>query len=140
MTVTILRNAAVLDAENGTLTGGLSVAVEDGRIADVGPGLTGPADALTLDAGGRTVLPGLIDAHTHPAIVDHDLFGMAEWPPAYVAARAGRVLQGMLARGFTTIRDVGGGDVGLARAVEEGYFTGPRIRYGGKQLTQTGGA
>ena len=46
----------------------------------------------------------------------------------------------MLARGFTTIRDVGGGDVGLARAVEEGYFTGPRIRYGGKQLTQTGGA
>jgi len=46
----------------------------------------------------------------------------------------------MLARGFTTIRDVGGGDFGLARAVEEGYFTGPRIRFGGKQLSQTGGA
>ena len=65
---------------------------------------------------------------------------MAEWPPTYVAARAGQALEGMLARGFTTIRDVGGGDIGLARAVEEGYFTGPRIRYGGKQLTQTGGA
>ena len=36
-------------------------------------------------------MPGLIDAHTHPAIVDHDVFGLAEWPPAYVAARAGRV-------------------------------------------------
>ena len=57
-----------------------------------------------------------------------------------MAARAGRVLQGMLSRGFTTIRDVGGGDVGLARAVDDGYFTGPRILYGGKQLTQTGGA
>ena len=85
-------------------------------------------------------MPGLIDAHTHPAVVDEDLFGMAEWPPTYVAARAGRALEGMLARGFTTIRDVGGGDFGLARAVEDGYFTGPRIRYGGKQLTQTGGA
>jgi len=140
MGVTILRNASVLDPEQGELAPGQSVVVEGGRIADVGPGLSGPDDALILDAGGRTVMPGLIDAHTHPAVVDDDLFGMAEWPPTYVAARAARALEGMLARGFTTIRDVGGGDVGLARAVEEGYFTGPRIRYGGKQLTQTGGA
>ncbi len=140
MAVTILRNASVLDAENGTLQDGLSVAVEDGRIADVGPGLTGPRDAVTLDVAGRTVMPGLIDAHTHPAIVDHDIFAMAEWPPTYVAARASQVLAGMLARGFTTIRDVGAGEIGLARAVEEGYFTGPRIFYGGKQLSQTGGA
>ena len=140
MGVMILRNASVLDPEKGELAPGQSVVVEDGRIADVGPGLSGPDDAVILDAAGRTVMPGLIDAHTHPAIVDHDVSGLAEWAPAYVAARAGRVLEGMLARGFTTIRDVGGGDIGLARAVEEGYFTGPRIRYGGKQLTQTGGA
>jgi imidazolonepropionase-like amidohydrolase len=139
MAVTILRNALVLDPERAELVA-QSVVIEDGRIADVGPGLTGPPDSVTLDARGRTVMPGLIDAHTHPAIVDHDLAGMAEWPPTYVAARAARVLEGMLGRGFTTIRDVGGGDFGLARAVEEGYFTGPRIRYGGKQLTQTGGA
>lgn len=140
MGVTILRNAAVLDAERGELAEGPSVVVENGRIADVGPGLAGPGDAVLLDVGGRTVMPGLIDAHTHPAVVDTDLFGMAEWPPSYVAARASRALAGMLARGFTTIRDVGGGDFGLARAVAEGYFTGPRIRFGGKQLTQTGGA
>ncbi len=120
MGVTILRNASVLDPEKGELVPGQSVVVEGGRIADVGPGLSGPGDALILDAGGRTVMPGLIDAHTHPAIVDDDLFGMAEWPPTYVAARAGRALEGMLARGFTTIRDVGGGDVGLARAHEAG--------------------
>jgi imidazolonepropionase-like amidohydrolase len=140
MAMTILRNVSVLDAESGSLSPDQSVVVENGRIADVGPGLTGPVDAVILDGAGQTVMPGLIDAHTHPAVVDHDLFGMAEWPPTYVAARAGRALAGMLARGFTAIRDVGGGDVGLARAVEEGYFAGPRVFYGGKQLTQTGGA
>jgi len=140
MAVTILRNASVLDPEAASLTPGLSVVVEGGRIADVGPGLTGPEDAVVLDVAGRTVMPGLIDAHTHPAIVDQELFDMAEWPPTYVAARASHALAGMLARGFTSIRDVGAGEVGLARAVEEGYFTGPRLFYGGKQLSQTGGA
>jgi imidazolonepropionase-like amidohydrolase len=140
MAVTVLRNASVLDPEAGSLTPGQSVVVEGGRIADIGPGLTGPEDAVVLDVAGRTVMPGLIDAHTHPAIVDQDIFGMAEWPPTYVAARASHALAGMLARGFTSIRDVGAGEVGLARAVEEGYFTGPRLFYGGKQLSQTGGA
>lgn len=140
MAVMILKNASVLDAESGTLTSGQSVVIEDGRIADVGAGLTGPPDATVLDVAGQTVMPGLIDAHTHPAVVDHELFDMAEWSPVYVAARAGRAVAGMLARGFTSIRDVGAGEIGLARAIEEGYFTGPRLFYGGKQLSQTGGA
>jgi imidazolonepropionase-like amidohydrolase len=140
MAVTVLRNASVLDPAEGSLSPGQSVVVEDGRIADVGPGLTAPGDATVLDVAGRTVMPGLIDAHTHPAIVDQELFDMAEWPPTYVAARASHALAGMLARGFTSIRDVGAGEIGLARAIEEGYFTGPRLFYGGKQLSQTGGA
>jgi imidazolonepropionase-like amidohydrolase len=140
MGVTILQNASVLDTEKGELEPGQSVVIEGGRIADIGPGLTGPDDSVSINVAGRTVMPGLIDAHTHPAIVDQDLFGMAEWSPTYVAARASHALAGMLSRGFTSIRDVGAGEVGLARAVEEGYFTGPRIFYGGKQLSQTGGA
>ena len=139
MSVTVLRNASVLDAERGELTEGQSVVVEDGRIADIGPGLSGPGDADVIDVGGKTLMPGLIDAHTHPLSVSLD-FASSEWPPTYVAAIAGRALEGMLSRGFTSIRDVGGGEHGLARAVEEGYFTGPRIFYGGKQLSQTGGA
>jgi imidazolonepropionase-like amidohydrolase len=119
MPVTILRNASVLDPASATRAEGQDVAVENGRIVDVGPGLTSPGDAVIVDAGNRTVMPGLIDAHTHPAIVDEDVFGLAEWPPSYVAARAGQVLRGMLLRGFTSIRDVGGGDHGLARAVDE---------------------
>jgi imidazolonepropionase-like amidohydrolase len=140
MGVTILRNASVLDPERGELTEGQSVVVEGGRIADVGPGLTGPDDTTIFDVRGQTVMPGLIDAHTHPAIVDQDIFAMAEWPPSYVAARASHALKGMLMRGFTSIRDVGAGEHGLARAIEEGYFPGPRLFYGGKQLSQTGGA
>src|ERR1700684_811425 len=98
MAVTVLRNASVLDPERGELSEGQSVVVEDGRVADVGAGLTGPGDATVLDVAGQTVMPGLIDAHTHPAIVDQELFDMAEWPPTYVAARASRVLKGMLMR------------------------------------------
>jgi len=139
MSVTVLRNASVLDADRAELAEGQSVVVEDGRIADIGPGLSGPDDAVVIDIAGKTVMPGLIDAHTHPTSVSMD-FAASEWSPTYVAARAGRALEGMLARGFTSIRDVGGGEHGLAQAVEEGYFTGPRIFYGGKQLSQTGGA
>src|SRR5208282_1634512 len=84
MGVTILRNASVLDPEKGELVPGQSVLVEGSRSADVGPGVSGPGDALILDAGGRTVMPGLIDARTHPAIVDADVFAMAEWSPTYV--------------------------------------------------------
>jgi imidazolonepropionase-like amidohydrolase len=137
--VTVLRNASVLDAERAALAEGQSVVVEGGRIADVGPGLSVPHDAVVIDVAGKTLMPGLIDAHTHPMSVSME-FAASEWSPTYVAARAGRALEGMLARGFTSIRDVGRGEHGLAQAVEEGYFTGPRIFYGGKQLTQTGGA
>jgi imidazolonepropionase-like amidohydrolase len=117
-----------------------TIVIEGDRIVDVGSRLRSPNDAVAFDVAGKTVMPGLIDAHTHPAVVDMDVTGMAEWPPNYVAARASHVLKGMLARGFTSIRDVGGGDFGLAKAVEDGYFQGPRIFFGGKQLTQTGGA
>ena len=81
MAVTILRNASVLDPGPGTLAEGQSVVVEGGRIADVGPGLAGPGDAVVVDVAGKTVMPGLMDAHTHPAVVDMELFDMAEWPP-----------------------------------------------------------
>ncbi|MFI7067675.1 amidohydrolase family protein [Kribbella sp. NPDC050124] len=141
MQTTIFRNAAILDPVEGRLVPDQTVVVEGDRIIDIGSSQPTPGrSARLIDLAGMTLMPGLIDCHTHPAVVDMDVTGMAEWSPAYVAARAARALSGMLQRGFTTIRDVGGGDLGLARAVDEGYFPGPRIFYGGKQLTQTGGA
>ena len=87
MAVTILRNASVLDPGPGALAEGQSVVIDGTRIADVGTGLPAPDGATVLDVAGQTVMPGLIDAHTHPAIVDMDVFAMAEWPPTYVAAQ-----------------------------------------------------
>jgi imidazolonepropionase-like amidohydrolase len=68
-----------------------------------------------------------------------NLAALAAESPFYAAARAFEILDGMLQRGFTTIRDAGGADFGLAKAVEEGRINGPRIIYGGKALTATGG-
>ena len=97
------------------------------------------SEAQSFDLRGMTLLPGLIDAHVHVTAVTADLARLAEWSPAYVTARAAGVLMGMLRRGFTTVRDVGGAEYGLAQALEEGYLEGPRLVFGGKALSQTGG-
>jgi imidazolonepropionase-like amidohydrolase len=136
----LLRDATILDAEAGSLVEGQAVLVEGDRIVETGPTASVRAgDARVLDAAGMTVMPGLIDAHVHVNAVTADLGALEGWSPAYVTARAAGVLLGMLERGFTTVRDVAGADFGIAAAVEEGLLTGPRIRFGGKALSQTGG-
>jgi imidazolonepropionase-like amidohydrolase len=136
----LLRDAAILDAAAGQLVEGQAVLVEGDRIVETGPTATVRArDAHTVDLAGRTVMPGLIDAHVHVNAVTADLAAIAEWSPAYVTARAAALLRDMLDRGFTTVRDVAGADFGIAAAVEEGLLPGPRIRFGGKALSQTGG-
>jgi imidazolonepropionase-like amidohydrolase len=135
----LFRDAALLDPEAGRLLAGRSVLVRDGRVAAVGgPELAGPG-AREVPLRGRTLMPGLIDAHVHVNAVTADIAAMAEWSPAYVTARAGHVMRGMLHRGFTTVRDVAGADYGIAEAVAEGWLEGPRIVFGGKALSQSGG-
>jgi len=133
-------HASVLDAEAGRLRPECTVVVEGDRVVDVSPGTPPPAADRVIDLRGAVLMPGLIDAHVHVTVVTTDVWGMSEWSPAYVTARAAGVLRGMLERGFTTVRDLGGCDFGLARAVAEGHLEGPRIVYGGKMLSQTGGA
>jgi imidazolonepropionase-like amidohydrolase len=136
----VVRNAAVLDPEAGELAEGLAVVVEGGRVVEVeATGAVRAGDATVLDASGMTVMPGLVDAHVHVNAVTADLGGLEEWSPAYVTARAAGVLRGMLDRGFTTVRDVAGADHGIAAAVAEGLLAGPRVVFGGKALSQTGG-
>jgi imidazolonepropionase-like amidohydrolase len=135
----VFHNAAVLDAERGALLPDQSVVVEGERIVEVGPGRPGAGDGRAIDARGRTLMPGLIDCHVHVTAATADLARLGEWSPYYVAARSAEILSGMLRRGFTTVRDAAGADWGLAAAVEEGYLVGPRIRFGGKALSQTGG-
>jgi imidazolonepropionase-like amidohydrolase len=135
----IVRNATVLEPATGELRPDRAIVVRGEEIVDVGGRDLSASGAETVDAGGRVVMPGLIDAHVHALAYTADLAGAAEESPYYVAARAGAVLRGMLDRGFTTVRDAAGADHGLARAVEEGYLAGPRVLFGGKALSQTGG-
>ena len=113
------------------------VHVAGGRIV----GLEGPPPdgARVLDAAGRVVIPGLIDCHFHAYGIGLDLLELEAQPLSYVVAKASVRLRRALRRGFTTVRDVAGGDIGLQTALREGVLAGPRYFFTGRALTQTGG-
>lgn len=134
-----ITNAAVLDVHTGELLPGRTVVVRGSRIEEVGKDARIPAGAPTVDAGGMTVMPGLIDAHSHVMQVSGSFQDLLDWSPYYVGARAAEGLRKMLYRGFTTTRDMGGADAGIARALEEGLIEGPRLKFGGPIFAPTGG-
>ena len=134
----LLRNGRLLDAAGGTYAEGDLLAV-DGRIAETGPGVPALAGAQVRDLRGGFVLPGLIDAHVHVTAITADLGSLGTMSPFYIGAHAARIMSGMLDRGFTTVRDVAGADYGIAAAQAEGAIRGPRVFYGGRALSQTGG-
>ncbi len=138
MTDLLLTNARVLDVRAGELREAAQILIKDGKIAAIGAGLpAGAAD--TIDVGGKVVMPGLCDMHVHVTAATADLSAIRHWSPAYVTAHAAKILEGMLMRGFTTVRDGGGADWGLAKAVDEDLIAGPRIFFCGHALSQTGG-
>src|ERR1700682_5354519 len=117
------------------------VVVEDGRIRRIGAtsGPGGPRDAQVIDCQGRTLMPGLLDAHVHLAIVDLDAAAEVALPPAVLALRIAQVIEATLDAGFTTVRDAGGLDWGFKEAVSLGLIRGPRIFISGAFISQTGG-
>lgn len=139
MSAVLFRNCRVWDATRAEPEEGCDVLVEGERIKEVSDKPITGAAAETVDAGGRTLMPGLIDAHVH-AVVGRVNFGaLGEVPLTLMAAEASHALADMLQRGFTSVRDCGGADWGLARAVEQGLIQGPRLFYSGRALSQTGG-
>jgi len=129
-------NVTVFDGVSDDLIDG-PVHIDGDRITAVG-GDAETAD-LVIDARGGTVLPGLIDAHFHAYGIGLDLLDIEARPPSYVALSGARRLAKALSRGFTTVRDVAGGDAGLGRAIAEGMIPAPRYLYTGPGLSQTGG-
>jgi imidazolonepropionase-like amidohydrolase len=138
--VTVLDDVSVVDVVAGRTVPHRQVVVDGDRIAAVTEA-GAPADpaADRPDVAGAAVMPGLIDAHVHVKAWTADLAAVPRQPASYTATRAARILTGMLGRGFTTVRDAGGADAGLARAVEEGLIAGPRLFYCGHAISQTGG-
>ena len=138
MTVTLLKNARIVDGTATEPSDPMGIVIEDGTIREVGPGASAGADA-TLDLGGLTVMPGLIDCHVHVIATTANLGLNAALPSSLIAARSSLLMRDMLMRGFTTVRDLGGADRGLQQAVAEGAFLGPRLVICGKALSQSGG-
>lgn len=140
MSAIVFRNARVFDGASEELRDSCEVVVADGLIQSLreGEGAT-PSGAEVIDCGGRVLMPGLIDAHVHVYAAGVNLMRVARQPPSYLAHFAARFMRASLDRGFTALRDMGGADVGLATALREGLVEGPRLFYGGRVMSQTGG-
>ena len=137
--MTLFTNANLFDGEAGELKQGYQVLVEGTEIREVSDRPLQSVSAVKIDVKGKTLMPGLIDAHVH--VTDHDVSParLQELPPSWVALKAAKLMREMLFRGFTSIRDAAGADSGLASAVEEELITGPRLFHCGRGLSQTGG-
>ncbi len=129
-------NAVIFDGESPQLSEG-TIRVDGGAIVEIG-GSSSAAERV-LDARGGTVVPGLIDAHFHAYATSLDPLRIEASPLSYLALAGARRLEAALRRGFTTVRDVAGGDSGLARAIAEGLIRSPRYLFTGPALSQTGG-
>lgn len=137
----IFRSARIFDGREDQLFEGKDVVVANGVVeAVLERSPTVDTAAEVVDCAGRTLMPGLIDAHVHVYAAGLNIGRVAQSPMSYLAHFAAVFLHGCLDRGFTTVRDVGGADVGLASAIREGLLgLTPRLYYGGRILSQTGG-
>jgi imidazolonepropionase-like amidohydrolase len=134
----VFRSARVFDGESQTLRDA-SVFIEGGLIREISD-RPAPPDAEVVDCGGRFLMPGLIDAHVHVYAAGLNIVRVAQSPVSYLAHFAAQFLRSSLDRGFTTVRDVGGADVGIALAIKDGLLDRvPRLFYGGRVISQTGG-
>jgi imidazolonepropionase-like amidohydrolase len=114
------------------------VVVKDGYIHSVSSTPINGGDATVIDVGGRTLMPGLIDAHAHITGLSLSPKNIS-YPETNIAIAAAHYLRNSLMDGFTTIREAGGADYSIARLLAQGEIVGPRLFYSGRALTQTGG-
>ena len=139
MSMIELRNARLFDGVSDECPEGMSVLVEDGTIREVTDKPIKSSAARSIDVGGRTLMPGLIDMHLHAYACDVNVQKVDSAGEPYRTAHAMRMLGHALDCGFTTVRDIGGGDYSLWRAIEDRLIRAPRFFYAGRILTMTGG-
>ena len=135
---TLIENVRIFDGHD-LITSNGAVRVSGSEIVEVSlRPLAAKAGEKTIDGEGRFLMPGLIDAHVHVSWA-YPFSKRSQASETYITALAVANAKAMLLRGFTTVRDTGGTDFGLATAINEGYIPGPRIVFAGRTLTQTGG-
>ncbi|MBN9474549.1 MAG: hydrolase [Bordetella sp. SCN 67-23] len=135
----LLRNARIFDGRAGRLIEGRNVLVEGAMIKAMPPAAEPVAGAEIIDCGGRTLMPGLIDAHWHAILAGIPQLVALTADIPYVHLVAAQEAERTVLRGFTTIRDVGGPAFALKRAIDEGRIPGPRIYPCGAMISQTSG-
>jgi imidazolonepropionase-like amidohydrolase len=139
---TLFQNVRIFDGRSAALSAPANVLVKDGAIARISEGpidLDANAKVRIIAAGGRVLMPGLIDAHWHAFMAATPQTVLMTADPNYLHLLAARQAEATLMRGFTTVRDLGGPVFGLKRAIDEGVVTGPRIYPSGAFISQTSG-
>jgi imidazolonepropionase-like amidohydrolase len=148
--VTAIKAGRLIDPETGTAATNQVILIEGEKITAVGPNLAIPAGATVIDLSKLTVLPGLVDAHTHMAITYKEkpesnyyyLTYIMDSTPLRAIQAASNGIQ-LLNSGFTVVRDVGNNalyaDAALRRAIEEGWLPGPTVIPSGPMIGSTGG-
>ena len=137
---TLITNASVFDGKSARLAESMNVLIEGNKIAKISKtALTPAAGATVIDAKGRTLMPGLIDAHTHIMFATVPQMVVLTSDIGYLNVAAVKAANDMLMRGFTSIRDLGGPVFGLKRGIDAGLVPGPRIWPAGAFISQTGG-
>lgn len=140
--VTLFNNVRIFDGKSDTLSAPSNVLVRGNLIEKIS---TDPiptdrrGDTLLIDGGGKTLMPGLIDAHVHTMMESIPLMAGLTSDIGYVNLVAARAAEKQLLRGFTTVRDLGGASMSLKAAIDQGLHDGPRIYPSGATISQTGG-
>lgn len=135
----LLKNATLLDV-NHKMVPNQAILIEDDKIAAVGgnDALQSTAETI-IDVGGKTVMPGLIDAHIHLGFPAMNFADGNKYSLSYKAIYAGKLAELMIQQGFTTVRDACGIDIGFVIAIDEGLTLGPRVFIADKMISKTGG-
>ncbi len=137
---TLFNNVRIFDGKGGTLSAPSNVLVTGNKIERISTApIDAGASATVIAGGGRTLMPGLIDAHWHTMLVRPNPAAAMADDVGYTTLVAAAEATDTLMRGFTTIRDLGGPSFGLKRAIDAGLVAGPRIYPSGAMITVTSG-
>ncbi len=135
----LITNATIFDGEHESLATGMSLLVEGNKIARIATSIAAPSGATVIDAKGKVLMPGLIDAHWHTMFNFSPISNTLGSDFGYLSIAAADASRNTLMRGFTTVRDVGGSVFGVKRAIDSGIAQGPRIYPSGAYIGQTSG-
>ena len=139
MSTILIQNSNLLDIEKAEIIEGMNVLIEENKISELSDKEIKSSTAMKIDAKGKTLMPGLIDAHVHITATSLDLGSISKYPHSLNVLKSAKLAESMLMRGFTSVRDCTGADWGFHEAIEKDLIKGPRLFFVGKALGPTGG-